>query len=111
MKKIAILSPDTVPLPLKENCPKTMYEDGKKFSTSDKCQRITALGKRSWKFATHLSNIDEFDVTLLVPSLNTPSKEYIDHDNINFQIQTYNFKSANWDLRRRNRSRQVWYFS
>ena len=97
MKKIAIISPDTVPLPLKENCPDTIIEDGKKFSTSDKCQRITALGKRSWKFASHLSNIDEFDVTLLVPNLNTPPKEFIDYNNVNFQIQTYNFKSANWE--------------
>ena len=97
MKKIAILSPDTVPLPLKENCPETITEDGKKFPTKDKCERITALGKRSWKFATHLSKIDEFDVTLFVPNLNILPKEYINYDEVDFQIQPYNFKSANWE--------------
>lgn len=97
MKKIAIISPDTVPLPLKENYPTTINEDGKDYPIEDKCTRITALGKRSWKFAEHLSKHNDFDVTLLVPNLNSPAKEFIDFDKVNFTINTYNFKSANWN--------------
>ena len=45
MKKIAILSPDTVPLPLKDNFPEKIQEGTKQFSTKDKCIRTTAPGK------------------------------------------------------------------
>jgi len=97
MKKITIVSPETVPLPLKEGFPEKMKEGNKEFFTKDKCIRTTAPGKRSWKFAKYLSQFEDFEVTLLIPNLNMPDKEYIDDTDINFDIKSYNFKSACWE--------------
>jgi hypothetical protein len=97
MKKIAIIAPETVPLPLKENYPPIMLEGNKEFDTKDKCLRATAPGKRSWKFAENLSKCKDFDVTLFVPNLNMPDAQYIDFDKINFDLKSYSFKAANWE--------------
>lgn len=97
MKNIIVLSPETVPLSLLEGHPETIQEKGQSFSIYDKCTRTTAPGKRSWKFAEHLSNQNGFNVTLLIPELNFPPRDSIDTSNINFNLQPYNFKAANWD--------------
>lgn len=97
MKTIAILSSDAVPLPLKENYPEVIKEGNKEFKTKDKCLRTTCTGKRSWRFAEHLSKHKDFDVTVFIPDLNMPGKEYIDHTKLNFGIQSYHYKSANWN--------------
>lgn len=97
MKKIAILSPETVPLPLKDNCPPTLLEGTKEFSVLDKCVRTTAPGKRSWRFAEYLSKEKDFEVTLFIPDLNMPNQEFIDKSKINFNIKSYSFKAANWE--------------
>lgn len=97
MKKISIISPDTVALPLKENHPATIREGSREYKIEDKCQKMAAIGKRSWRFAEYLSKHKDFDVTLLVPDVNLPPKEFIDTSKINFKIDSYYFKGANWD--------------
>lgn len=97
MKTIAILSPETVPLPLKENSPLTIKEGDKEFSLLDKCTRTTAPGKRSWRFAEYLSKHDDFEVVLFIPDLNLPPHNLIDKSNLNFEIKSYSFKASNWD--------------
>jgi len=97
MKKIAILSSDTVPLPLTENYPTTIKEGNKEFETKDKCLRATCTGKRSWRFAEHLSKHANFEVTVFVPDLNMPKKDFIDYSKIDFNIQSYYYKNANWN--------------
>jgi hypothetical protein len=97
MKKITILSPDAVPLPLKEDHPEKIKEGSKEFNLKDKCSRVTAPGKRSWRFAEHLSKNSDFEVTLLVPNINFPGHEFIDDTQISFKIKPYNYKAANWE--------------
>jgi len=97
MKNIIIISPDTVPLTLKEGYPQTIKEGKHEYPIKDKCTRTTAPGKRSWMFAHHLSRQKDFDVTLLIPELNFPQREFIDTSEINFNIQPYNYRSANWE--------------
>lgn len=97
MKNIIIISPDAVPLTLKEGCPTTIKEGNIDFPIKDKCVRVTATGKRAWMMAHHLSFQKDFDVTLLIPELNFPPREFIDTSEINFNIQPYNYKAANWE--------------
>jgi hypothetical protein len=94
--KITIISPDTVPLPIKETAPEFIEEDGKKFSLRDKCCRTTGLGKRAWRIAETLAKEENFDVTVLVPNYNYPGKEFIDEDRLLFNVESYNFKAAAW---------------
>lgn len=97
MKKIIILSPDAVPLPLIKDHPEKIREGSKEFDLLDKCNRVTAPGKRSWRFAEHLSQNKDFEVTLLVPNINFPGYEYVDHESLSFKIRPYNYKAANWE--------------
>jgi hypothetical protein len=96
-KKVIIISPDTVPLLLKENAPENIIENGVSYNLRDKCCRATGLGVRSWNFAKILSQNDNFEVTLLVPNLNMPDIGYIDFSNIKFNIKKYNYSAASWD--------------
>lgn len=95
--KITILSPDTVPLPIKEGAPETIEENGIKFSLRDKCSRTTGLGKRAWRIAEVLSKQKDFEVTVLVPNLNYPGDEWIDESKLFCKVEPYNFKKALWD--------------
>jgi hypothetical protein len=97
MIKIAIISPDTVPLKLLATAPATMEWHGKVYQSKDKWCRTTATGKRAWKFAETLSKNSSFDVTLYIPDLNYPGKQYIDTTNVNFKMDSYNYESARWD--------------
>ena len=97
MKSIAIISPDTVPLLLKENHPKNIFVEGKSFDIKDKCTRATSLGTRAWNFALNLSKDKDLEIILYVPDINYPGKDNIDFSNINFDIQPYNLKSATWN--------------
>lgn len=97
MKKIAILSPETVPLTLLSNAPSSIQENNKTFDIKNKCTRVTATGKRSWKIAEFLSKEKDFEVTLLIPDINFPKHEYIDNTNINFKLKSYNYKAATWE--------------
>ena len=97
MKKISILSPDTVPLSLTKNAPVSIIEDGKEYSILDKCTRSTGLGNRAWKMAEILSKDPDFQVTLFVPDLNFPGSEYINISGVKFKIRSYNFKAALWN--------------
>lgn len=84
MKKIAVLSPDTVKLPL---CTHTSEE------VLDKCSRSTGLGIRSQNIATELSK--KFDVTLFLPSLNLPENpSIINKNSLPYKIESYDFYSS-----------------
>ena len=76
--RITLISPDTLPLPIKDSAPDIIYENGKEYSMVDKCSRTTGLGKRVWKIATELAREDNFDIKVLVPDLNYPGKDWID---------------------------------
>jgi len=92
-----MISPDTLPLPIKSSAPETIKEDGKEYNLRDKCSRMTGLGKRVWKIAEVLAKEDNFDVTVLVPDLNYPGKENIDEASLLFKVEPYNFKAASWN--------------
>ena len=95
--KITLISPDTLPLPIRENAPENIIENGKEFSLRNKCSRATGLGKRIWKMATELARENDFDVHVLVPDLNYPGKEWIDEECLLFKVTPYNFKIATWN--------------
>lgn len=97
MKNIVIISPDTVPLKLKEVAPRYIVENGVEYSIQDKCTRATVDGIRAWKMAEELSKEKDFRVNLYVPNLNYPGKEYIDDTGLSFNIIPYNFKAALWN--------------
>lgn len=96
-KSIILISPDTVPLPLKETAPEKITENGQTYSLKDKCFRVTGLGKRVWRLAEALATTNEFDITVLVPNLNYPGKEHIDGEKLLFNVEPYNFKASAWD--------------
>ena len=96
-KSIILISPDTLPLPLKETAPEKIIENGQSYSLKDKCFRVTGLGKRVWRLAEVLAKTNEFNVTILVPNLNYPGKEHIDEEKLIFKVEPYNFKAAAWD--------------
>jgi len=96
-KSVIFISPDTLPLPIKDTAPETIIENNKSFSLKDKCYRTTGLGKRIWRLAEVLAKTDEFNITILVPNLNYPGREYIDEDKLLFNIEPYNFKAAVWN--------------
>jgi len=95
--KVSIISPDTVPLPLKDNPPEFITENGKEFRLKDKYLRTTGLGKRAWGLAETLSKESDFEVTLLIPDLNSPKGDLIDRSKLTFEIEQYNFKAAAWN--------------
>lgn len=97
MKKISIISPDTVPLDLTDACPNIIIEDGREYPVKDKCTRSTGLGKRAWEMAGVLSKNKDFQVTLFVPDINYPGKDNVDTSDIHFRIRPYNFKAATWN--------------
>ena len=94
--RVCIISPDTVPLPLKDNPPEFVTENGQEYLLKDKCLRTTGLGKRAWGLANTLSKENDFEVTLLIPDLNCPKSDLIDKSNLTFGIEQYNFKAAAW---------------
>jgi hypothetical protein len=96
-KSIIFISPDTLPLPIKDVAPETIIENNQTYSLKDKCSRVTGLGKRIWKLAEVLAKTDEFNITILVPNINYPGKEYIDETKLLFKIEPYNLKAALWD--------------
>ena len=97
MKKVSIIASDTVPIPLLEGTPTSILIDSKQINTKDKFTNHLTLGKRAWKFAEEICKIDNFEVTLLIPDINFPPKEYIDFSKFKFKIVSYNLKSATWD--------------
>ena len=74
-----------------------MEENGNIVHLKDKCARTTGLGKRAWKIAESLAHEDDFDVTVLVPNLNYPGKEWIDEEKLLFSVEPYNFSAALWN--------------
>lgn len=97
MLKITLLSPDTIPLPIKNTAPESIEEDGKSLCLKDKCCRVTGLGNRIWNIANFLAQDDNLEVTILVPDLNYPNKDWIDFEQIPFKVEPYNFKAAAWN--------------
>ncbi|GEM_PF-2816406 len=95
MKKLCILSPDAVNLPLASNCPDSIYINGILYSTKSKCCNAAATGIRAQKFAEYLST--DFDVTLLIPDLNHPGKNNIDYSKLSYSIESYNYKKCSWE--------------
>lgn len=89
--KIAIISPDTVPLELSSDAPDYIVQNNMKFNTKDKCCKVTSTGKRSWAMAHFLSNYIKNEVTLFIPDLNYPGNLYINSSKIDFKIEKYNF--------------------
>ena len=98
MKKISVLSPDSVPFILSENCPSVLTIDNKTFFTKDKYSRATSFGIRAWNIAKKLSTDDSLSVTLFVPENACPKLEWINLENIKFTIQPYHTTAAtfNW---------------
>lgn len=97
-KTIAIISPDTVPLKLKETAPKYIREGAVDYPIKDKCCKITSTGKRAWVMAQALSkDTSKYTVDLFVPDLNFPGLENIDHTGVSFGIKKYNFKNTMYD--------------
>jgi len=88
MKKIAIISPDTISLPLTPNCPPLLTQYGKEVSTYDKCVKATALGNRAQNIAEQLSH--HFSVTIFVPELNYPGDIYIQKIT-KYEITSYDY--------------------
>jgi len=82
IESIAVISPDTVPLTLKEG----------NDSLKEKCSFATSLGVRSWKLAEKLS--ERFSVTLFIPDLNFPGKQNIDLSGVYFDIAEYSYNSS-----------------
>ena len=97
MKKVSIISPDTVPISLLNETPKFITVDSKQINVKDKFTNSLTSGKRAWKLAEEISKTANFEVTLFIPDINFPPKEYIDFDKFNFKISSYNIKSATWD--------------
>ena len=96
-KSIIFISPDTIPLPIKDNAPEYINENDKTFCLKDKCTKATGLGTRVWKLAECIAKDDDCDITVLVPNLNYPEKDYIDEDQLPFKVEPYNYKAALWD--------------
>jgi hypothetical protein len=97
IKKIAIISPDTIPILLTKNAPEFISISNKKYSLKDKCTRANSSGLRCWNIANILSKDPDFLVTIFVPSINFPGRENIDFSTIKFDIQPYDLDSATWD--------------
>jgi len=96
LNTIIVISPDTVPLPLKSSAPETITENNQTYSLRNKCCCVTGLGKRAWKIAEALAKEGSFRVILLIPNLNYPGKEHIDTESLLFEVEPYNFKAAAW---------------
>jgi hypothetical protein len=94
MKKICIISPDAVRLPLLANHPDTITLNSKEYSFEDKCVKAAATGIRAEKIANYLSS--DFDVTLLIPDLNFPGYSYIDSNRLNYSIESYTYTDCQW---------------
>ncbi len=94
MKKLCIISPDTIALPLCDNTPETLVQNNTSYLVTDKCVKSTAIGKRAENFAKFLSN--KFDVTVLIPDLNFPGLAYIKTSEINYRVKSYCYKDAQW---------------
>ena len=90
MKTIAIISPDTVPLPIQKDAPEMITLREGEFSLRDKCCRATSLGVRAWKMAEQLSK--HFKVTLLIPDINFPGNEYIDTSRLFCDVAKYDYE-------------------
>ena len=87
MIKIAIISPDAVPLKLKES-----VSSNKILNTiKDKCTRATSLGIRAWKISEQLSKY--FSVTLFIPDINFPSIDLIEI-NKDFTFESFSYENT-----------------
>lgn len=101
MKKICILSPDAVKIPLASTHSYTISIDGKHYPIEDKCTKAAATGIRAQKFAEYLS--EDFEVTLLVPDLNYPSIMNIDSSNLTYSIEPYDYNACQWKFSKKLR--------
>ena len=93
-KSIVVLAADTVPLPIH----KGVLENLDKNSVSQFRNNYTDAsesGTRSWKFAEELSK--DFDVTLLIPDCYYPEEEYIDKSDLQFELDSYNYRICSWN--------------
>jgi hypothetical protein len=97
IKKIAIISPDTIPIQLTKDAPELITFHNKTYSIKDKCTRATSFGLRCWNIAEILSKDPEFLVTVFVPNINFPGRENIDFSKIRFDIQPYGLDAATWE--------------
>jgi len=96
-KKIAVIAPDAIKLPLYDTCPVEKYENGAIYSSYEKCVCETSLGIRARNIAEELSKIKNYSVTVFLPDLNFPGREYIDFSKIDYNITSYNWKAAQWE--------------
>jgi len=90
LKSVAIISPDSVPLPILAEAPETIIQDEKEVSLRDKCSRATSLGMRAWRIAEQLSK--HFKVTVFIPNINFPDKSYIDTSKLFCDIDIYDYE-------------------
>jgi hypothetical protein len=92
MKKIAIISTDTLPLPLKLNINDNFIYNNQNFSLKDKCSRATGLGVRAWKIGEQL--VKYFDTTIFIPSINYPGDNNIDYSKspLNIKFNSYSYE-------------------
>lgn len=97
MKKITIISPDVVPLPIKKEEFHKMVNPVESCGFIDRYTKADKYGVRAWKTAEILSKNKNLEVTLLIPDLNYPADRYIDKSKINFHIAPYNYKVSLWN--------------
>jgi len=93
MKKICVVSPSTVPLPIKDSYLSTL-EGSQKTSFLETFCHATSHGLRPWHIANVLSRVKGLDVTLFVPDIFFPESEAVDQTKLPFQLQIYNLKAA-----------------
>jgi hypothetical protein len=94
MKKICIISPDTITLPLCENAPETIVQDNTTYLLRDKCVKSRAIGKRAEYFAKFLSQTN--NVTVLIPDINFPGYDFIDTSKLTFDTLSYCYSDVQW---------------
>lgn len=97
MKRITIISPDVVPLPINQEEFQKITNTSEACNFIDKYCKADKFGTRAWKTAEVLSKNKNFHVTLLIPDLNFPADRFIDKSKFNFVVAPYNYKVALWN--------------
>ena len=94
MKKVCIISPDTITLPLCKDTPETIVQDNTTYLLRDKCVKSTAIGKRAEYFAKFLAQTN--NVTVLIPDINFPDSDFIDKSKLTFETASYCYTEVQW---------------
>ena len=94
MKKICVISPDAIRIPLIATHSDTVCIKNEWYTIEEKCTKAAATGIRAQKIAEFLSSY--FEVTLLIPDLNYPGSFNIDFSQISYKIESYDYYACQW---------------